>query len=280
MSDRNKLIVCIPSRQESDVLEENIKHHIEQGVDGFIITSHITIKENREVCDRYADFIIEVYEEKNKNFSQDLWRTRMAKRAYLANAQWVIPADTDEFWYGLQFLKKISISINSVICLNIWNHIPDITINDKQIFCRSDIPFYGTEQSKLAKVIHRSLKNTTIPYCSHRAINPGGKLINPVDIYMHHYPIRGWERFVLKAKTGKLVVPPITNTHKSGRSRWRQLLLQGGDEALREWYNDFLLTREKIVEGYYKGILDYFDPATPNYKPSKKEVAIQYDYSI
>jgi hypothetical protein len=88
-------------RDERDIIEEQLVFHLASGVDVVIVTDHASTDGTAEVLDRFArDGRVHVLREPDGPFLQREWVTRMARLAATEyDAEWVINADADEFWW-------------------------------------------------------------------------------------------------------------------------------------------------------------------------------------
>ncbi len=92
-------------RDEEDVLDHNLRFHVAQGVDFFVVTDNGSRDATPEILDRYVRaglaHVIEEPQDALKNRGR-AWVTRMARMAATDfDADWVINADADEFWWPL-----------------------------------------------------------------------------------------------------------------------------------------------------------------------------------
>lgn len=90
-------------RDEEDVLEDNLRYHVAQGVDFFVVTDNGSVDRTPEILRRYqAAGQLHLIEEPARAFEHRArgWVTRMARMAATDfAADWVIHADADEFWW-------------------------------------------------------------------------------------------------------------------------------------------------------------------------------------
>jgi hypothetical protein len=90
-------------RDEADVIGHNLRYHLAQGVDEFIVTDNGSTDGTLEVLRRYeAAGLLRLIEEPGRDFRREAhgWVTRMARLAATEmEADWVVHADADEFWF-------------------------------------------------------------------------------------------------------------------------------------------------------------------------------------
>ena len=97
-----KLVMAIKVRDEGDVIEHNLRYHVAQGVDEFVVTDNGSTDGTLEVLRRYEGAgLLRLIEEPGKDFRREAhgWVTRMARLAATEmEADWVVHVDADEFW--------------------------------------------------------------------------------------------------------------------------------------------------------------------------------------
>ena len=93
-------------RDEDDILADNLRFHLAQGVDFFVVTDNGSVDSTPEILARYQEAgLAQVTSEPSEDF-HDLgreWVTRMAREAATEHgADWVVHGDADEFWWPLE----------------------------------------------------------------------------------------------------------------------------------------------------------------------------------
>lgn len=97
-----KLVMTLLVRDEADIVDAQITHHLNAGVDFVIATDHGSIDGTTEILEEYAS---EGYLHRiavTGEMYDGGWRTSMARLAATEHgADWVINTDADEFWMPL-----------------------------------------------------------------------------------------------------------------------------------------------------------------------------------
>ena len=100
-----KVVLTLKVRDEDDVLEDNLRYHVAQGVSSFVITDNGSTDATPEILARWADAgLAEVIREEGSDFRREghHWITRMARHAASRhNADWVLNGDADELWWPI-----------------------------------------------------------------------------------------------------------------------------------------------------------------------------------
>src|SRR5436190_2429215 len=79
-----KLVMTLKVRDEEDVLESNLRYHLAQGIDFFIVTDNGSVDRAPQILRRYQEAgVLHVIEEPARDFEHRgrAWVTRMAQMA-------------------------------------------------------------------------------------------------------------------------------------------------------------------------------------------------------
>ena len=96
-----KLVMSLLVRDGIDMIHQNIRFHLDQGVDHVVAIDNGSVDGTREALLEYQNAgVLTLIDEPSHDFSQSKWMTRAAffARDELA-ADWVLNNDVDEFWY-------------------------------------------------------------------------------------------------------------------------------------------------------------------------------------
>jgi hypothetical protein len=88
------------TRNEVDLVAANVRHHLAQGVDRFLLLDNDSTDGTRDVLSDLSRTESLIWSPYTGEFRQDLLLTRLAHEAFDAGAEWVLPVDADEFWHG------------------------------------------------------------------------------------------------------------------------------------------------------------------------------------
>ncbi len=227
-----KLIMTLLVRDEDDIIEENIKFHLSQGVDFLIITDNKSVDNTRYIIKKYekkgnAKYIYEP----SDDYSQYKFVTRMSRMAYVDyNADWVINSDADEFWWpNTGNLKSTFESITADI------NVVEVERNNFVAVSPDYSPFYDSMiyrevNSKNyfgkplpSKVAHRGDKDIIVNQGNHGVTNL--KEINKAksEILIFHFPIRGYQKIENKIRLGGAAYERNTELGPKIGGGWRTL---------------------------------------------------------
>ena len=96
-----KVVVTVLARDEADVIEAQIKFHLNAGADFVIATDNRSQDGTTDILEAYArEGHLALIREPAEGLRQGEWVTRMARLAATDHgADWVINSDADEFWW-------------------------------------------------------------------------------------------------------------------------------------------------------------------------------------
>jgi hypothetical protein len=109
-----KLVMTLLARDEADIVDEQIKFHLNAGVDYVIATDNLSQDGTSEILESYAQTgQLHLIREDSEYLQQAEWITRMGRLAATDfGADWVIHSDADEFWWPRgESLKDVLASI-------------------------------------------------------------------------------------------------------------------------------------------------------------------------
>lgn len=85
-------------RNAHDLLAVNLRHHLSQGVERFLVYDHASTDATREVLGEFAEAGVLDWSSVDGPFRIEEWMNELAIEAYIQGADWVLPIDVDEFW--------------------------------------------------------------------------------------------------------------------------------------------------------------------------------------
>lgn len=241
-----RLIMTLLVKNEEAMIERNLQFHKQMGVDGFIVTDNNSSDGTMQILEKYKEkgWILEIIEEKATGYEQKRWVDRMvekAKRDY--NADWVINADADEFWYARSGSLKNELSSTSANVIRCpWqNMFPEDGVpfwEWKQYVCPVpdytpyNLSPYAIYERQNKKVAHRADGYIQISMGNHKVAMFPCRTVWSKDIVIYHFTIRGRQQFIDKMVQGGKELEKHEN--KSRGRHWRyfyELYKQGKLDA-------------------------------------------------
>lgn len=228
-----RLIMTLLVKNEASMIGYNLEFHKKMGVDGFIVTDNNSSDDTVKILNEYQKrgWILEIIHEPATGYEQKRWVDRMvelAKNKY--QADWVINADADEFWYSKSGSLKHELaqtSANIIRCP--WqNMLPNeskpfwqwnkhvVPVDDFQKYDLSPYAIYGKLNKK---VVHRTDGYIQISMGNHKVAMFPRRAVWSKDIVIYHFTIRGKQQFMDKMIQGGKELEAHKGKH--GGSHWR-----------------------------------------------------------
>jgi glycosyltransferase involved in cell wall biosynthesis len=263
-------------RNEIDVIEFCIEHHLSQGLD------YIFICDNGSIDGTYEYLL-----EKSKNdsrivlsrelgeFHQKLIINNLSNKAYENGCDWVIPFDADELWFSTNTLKKdlenvkeASVRIemkNFVQNFEVINPVNNTYLKTKWRLPDNSKPvdldkvIAGTqsmiENPAFFKFIIRTSPTLVIAPGAHQYTGQNDTAYMGKEFNAYHIPLRSYKALQIKAEQGqRLIDAGYHPTHGWHLQRYAKLNNEGllFNEWLCNTENDGLITKPN---GYQRSLL-------------------------
>ena len=275
--------MALKVRNEADIIEANLRHHLAQGVDFFVVTDNDSDDGTREILQRYADAgLMQVIDEQHEDFWSRAhgWVTRMARLAAERHeADWVLHADADEFWMPPSGSLKQALAPvperYQVVLAPRPEFVPrpaaetpffeQMTVRERYSRLRPKVAHRGMPGVELHQGAHdvalSEQATATIMHDSRAVIRAPGTMGQkiPADgslawapywpLRVLHFPIRSYEQYCRRVET--IVFrgnPPASETRKRLRRRYRH-------SRLDRSYAKLVASESEIEDGIEAGAL-------------------------
>ena len=98
-SGRQKVAGISMVRNVADIVGLNLLHHLHFGIDVMYVVDNGSTDATAEILARFAERFPVEWRRDNGPFLQDQVMTALAQEAFADGATWVVPIDSDEFWW-------------------------------------------------------------------------------------------------------------------------------------------------------------------------------------
>jgi len=283
-------------RNEADVIEGNLRFHLDHGVDFIIATDNGSTDGTKEVLEEYARMgVLHLIHEPSRIFQQQLWVNNMGELAcQRCSADMIFHTDADELWHPASGSLKFELALeHQVDVLSV--PVRNMLLSNKN--GAEEFPFdiaYEVNNPIIKpvrkvmnevrrrsfflyrypnKVMYRTLKGYVKVVQGNHDILPDSPWLEfsrriSSDIEVLHFPIRGLEQFrqkIINNGEGLFnhdLYLGSDNIHAWHVKRWYSLYQQG---RLIEEYNRLLDLEAYLDKGILKPlcnkrkqILEYF----------------------
>ena len=249
-----KLVQTLVVRDEADIVDVQIRYHLNAGVDFVVATDHQSVDGTTEILESYErEGVLRRISVTDAVMQDGPWRTRMARLAATEHgADWVLNTDADEFWMPRgATLKEVLGSVpetHGVVFALSRHFVPrpdDARPFTERMTVRVAPPAAIHDPTSPyrphLKAAHRADPAITISFGSHTVSSPRWRALHnwhPADVL--HFPFRSLEQWENKgsrrARGDKPLGQYVTalRAKESGRSAARFLGLVVDDALLEE----------------------------------------------
>ena len=258
------LVMTLLVRDEEDVLEANLAHHLAQGVDFVIATDNGSVDGTLDILRaEEAAGRLRLILEPEDTYDQHRWVTRMAQLAAADHgADWVINNDADEFWWPREgdlasTLAAVPEDVDVVVAhrFNLIARPEGRPMTVRQAEPRQH-PGLG-DTPLPPKVAHRADPEVRVLQGNHEVEGPRltGSTLDDGRIEILHCPVRSYGQFANKIAKGGAAYKRNTELPAEVGHQWRRL--HGHQEAgtFDDEWQKLVLTDDQVAAGLADGSL-------------------------
>ncbi|MFW0110864.1 glycosyltransferase family 2 protein [Rothia sp. CCM 9416] len=223
-------------KNEADVIEQAVKHLLDQGLDHIIIVDNGSEDKTVEILhDLARTHPISVGTDNEPAYYQSEKMTWLADKAKEHGATWIVPFDADEFWFGTagSLASALAVAREPILEALIYNQFPQPDGSWK----------VDATPHQEAKICFKPNRPFVVAMGNHSLIGPGKTGTSKIAIL--HRPWRSFEQFERKIRQGSAALQ-LTDLPEHLGYHWRSLSFASSDELRQVWSR--LITGEKVEE--------------------------------
>ncbi len=260
------LIMTLLVRNEEDIVEANLEHHLAMGVDFVIATDNGSRDATVSILERYQrQGWLRLIHEPADDYSQHAWVTRMARLAATEyGADWVLNNDADEFWYPVgapdlpTLLDAVPAEVGAVAGrrTNVLARPPDGRPFWARMTVRQVVGRNEAGGPLGPKLVHRADPEVVVRLGNHEIESARlGPVLDDGHIEILHFPLRSYEQFEAKVSLGGAAFERNPNLPPTIGVRWRTWYRQWQEGALPAEYERFVASDAEVAAGLEAGEL-------------------------
>jgi hypothetical protein len=240
-----KIFMTLLVRDEDDIIAANLSYHLSRGVDHIIVTDNRSTDGTREILESFVGTgQVTILEEREDDFSQFRWVTRMARLAAEMGADWVINNDADEIWWPLAGDLAAVFEAAPAECGSLvverTNALPLRVLDGhpfEQMLFRDVQSVNGIGKPLIGKAAHRGKRDVQVEQGNHRALSPSlGPASHAPGMTILHFPYRSYAQFERKISNGGAAYERNAILPESVGSAWRAMYRRLRSGSLHDWY--------------------------------------------
>lgn len=226
-----KIVMTLLVRDEDDILEANLRYHLDQGIDHVIVTDNLSVDGTRDIVERYVGQGVATYiHESEDTYAQSKWVSRMAGIAHGdLGADWVVHTDADEFWVPAngdslaRFFRKcwlynvVSAPRHDFVCVE----GEDGAFWERMVY-RKARSLNPLGRPLPPKVAHRARAGVVVAQGNHSVDGMGWQRKKSKGIEILHFPLRSRAQYTRKIENGGRAYAQNTELDVSVGSTWRK----------------------------------------------------------
>lgn len=218
-------------KNEEDIIRATVEHLLSQGIDAVLVADNGSTDKTLSILQELAqDHPVIVGHDAEPKYYQSEKMTWLSDYAAAHGAQWVIPFDADEFWFGHQEPLKDTLESTTADALyaTLYNQFPPAPESDQWTVDTSPHPD--------GKVCFKPDGVRVLAMGNHQII--GLPFPTPGEVNILHRPWRSYEQFVRKVRQGAQSLD-ISDLPEDKGYHWR-VLGHMNDSQLSAMWSDLL----------------------------------------
>lgn len=262
------VILTLMVRDEADILQANLEHHLREGVDHVIVTDNGSVDGSRDLLIPFErSGVVTIIDEPGRDWRQGPWVTRMARlAAERFRDAWIINGDADEFFLSRSrplnaMLASVPEDIGIILVSRndfVPHHRPFTASPPVEMLHRKRISLNPLTNGPICpKAVHRAAVDIEVFHGCHRVCGGfQGEPIQQAELITFHYPIRSLEQFeskVRNAGSGYALNEELSPGIGDRMRHWYALLQEG--RLADEYQRAFFHTEESLCNGVQTGDL-------------------------
>jgi glycosyltransferase involved in cell wall biosynthesis len=246
-------------RDEADIIEHTLTHMISEGVDGIVVADNLSTDATPDILravQRNSNVPVLIVEDKVVAYRQSLKMTALVELAAAHGAEYIIPFDADEFWTCVGRLRLADCIRDlglDVIRVPYYDHyctaLDPVESNPFKRMKWRESKFSSWNGIRNRRIAFRCYRHgCVLAQGNHYLILENGRQLDGDEsyLYMHHFPYRSVEQFVVKVKNGIEAYEAATELPASYGHVWREhgaiLRAEGIEGVRRLFYSKWFVT--------------------------------------
>jgi hypothetical protein len=217
-------------RNEADIIADTVRHLFRQGVDVVLIADNGSTDATPDVLHDLAQrFPVYVVKDSEERFYQAQKTTLLARIAAECGADWIVPFDADEWWFGApgeRLVDTLRRADTGVASARIFNCFPADGSSGSPVWN------FDPRPASLLKVAFRWHFLAALAPGNHSVVHPDQpqELLNIL-----HFPWRDFGQFERKVRHGVAALAAVRQSDAGTGDHWEVLGRLSDEELQSAW---------------------------------------------
>ncbi len=234
-------------KDEEDIIVPIVRQLFAQGVGHVWVLDNMSSDSTRALLEELAgDHTLTIIDDPEPGYYQAQKMTGLARAAAEFGADWILPFDADEWWYGAggTIAERLAGCDADVVKAYGFDHIPQRADNPLETDPTRRLRWRRATTQTFPKVCFRATPEVFIHQGNHNVDHPGQRIVSGLLEY-RHFGWRSPEQMARKVRNGKAAYEAST-VHEMHGAHWRRMGAMTDLELAVEW--EALLLEEGLVE--------------------------------
>jgi hypothetical protein len=233
-------------KDEADIIVPVISQLFAQGVDRIWVADNMSSDKTRPLLEDLAvHHPLTIVDDDEPGYYQSHKMSALAETAYMADADWVLPFDADEWWYGIggrTIAEQLTDADADIIKTWGYDHIPQRTDDHDETDPIRRMGWRRGHTQTWPKVVFRAHPGAYLHMGNHDVEHPGRRAAGHLEY--RHFGYRTLDQMARKVRQGKAAYDAST-VHELHGTHWRRMGAMSDDELAGEW--EALLDEQGLV---------------------------------
>lgn len=222
-------------KDEQDIIVQVVRHMFSQGVDRIWVADNMSTDKTRPLLEALAARLpLKVLDDDEPGYYQSDKMSALARVAFEAGAEWVVPFDADEWWYGcdgLTIAEALAAVDADVVKAHGYDHLPRRD-DDEEPDPVKRMVWRRQHTQVWPKVAFRPTAGAYLHMGNHDVEREGRRITGLLEY--RHFGYRSLEQMARKVRQGKAAYEAST-VHQMHGTHWRTLGALSDAELEGEW---------------------------------------------
>lgn len=234
------------AKDEDDIIVPVVCQLFAQGVDAVWVADNMSSDKTRPLLEDLAVcHPITIVDDDEPGYYQPEKLMRLAAMAGADGAEWILPADADEWWFGGAgyTIAQLLNAVPADVCVNYgYDHVPRRDDPDDPNPIRR-MGWRRPDPQRLPKVAYRWAADARLHFGNHDVDHAGRREHHVLEY--RHFGYRSLEQMVRKVRQGKQALDAAPAVNAMYGSHWRDMGGWTDDQLAGRW--DELCTEPGLV---------------------------------